>query len=78
MRGLVCPCMHLLSDWPLSLQLANALVKQSAETIDHRMWQRQGVCVCGGGVEKKKYEAFLGEGEQKCEGRKRDGVRKTG
>lgn len=58
MPGLVCPCMHLFSDWLLSLKLANALVKQSAETIDHCMWQRQGVCVCvsrgvGGGRKKE-------------------------
>ena len=81
MRGLVCPCMHLLSGWPLSLQLANALVKQSAETIDHCMWQRQGVC--GGrtrgegrggvrmvGERKKKYEAFSGRGRAKVWGEK--------
>lgn len=59
MPGLVCPCMHLLSDWPLSLKLANVLVKQSAETIDHCMWQRQGVCVCvsGGGEEGRRKDA---------------------
>ena len=39
----MCPCMHLFRDGLLSLKLANALVKQSAETIDHCMWQKQGV-----------------------------------
>jgi len=41
------------------------------------------VCVEGGGGRggvhgKKSKGAFLGEAEQKCEGRKRDGVRETG
>lgn len=41
-----------------------------------------GVCayVCGlcGGEVGWDGEAFLGEAEQKCKGRKRDGVRETG
>lgn len=70
MPGLVCPCMRLLSDWLLSLKPANALVKQSAETIDHRMWQRQGVCrswgfMCGGVHAKNKVGGFSGRGRAK-------------
>lgn len=37
--------MHLFSDWLLSLKLANALVKQSAQTIDHCMGAETR-CVC--------------------------------
>lgn len=40
---------------------------------------RARACVdCVGGEMEWDGEAFLGEAEQKCEGRKRDGVRETG
>lgn len=71
MWGLVWPFIHLLCDRPLSLWPANALVKQSAEKIDHRMWQTQGVRMCcwgGTWVEEKKVRGFFWERQSKRKG----------
>lgn len=71
--GPLCPCTHLFTDWLLSLNLANALVKQSAETIHHCIWQKQGVYGGGGvlvGGGSKCVHAWVQEGGSKREGKR--------
>lgn len=64
--------MHLLCDWPLSLLPANALVKQSAEAIDHL---HVAETRCEGGHEFFFSFFFPGRGRGKCEGKQEWGER---